>query len=85
MLIINLQHITDPLPYLRKQKLRALALPSDYSTDVQLITPSGLKHELTKVTSNLELADLIQELIDETMDAMTIWCEQRSMYIRHED
>jgi len=84
MLIINLQHITDPLSYLRKQKLRALALPSDYSTDVQLITPSGLTHELTKVTSNLELADLIQELIDVSYDALTIWCEQKSMYIRHE-
>ena len=82
MLILNLQYIPDPLPYLRKQKLRALSLPSDYTTDVQLITPLGTTHELGE-TSNLELVDLIQELIDHTCDAMTIWCEQRSMYIRH--
>jgi hypothetical protein len=83
MLTLNLQYITDPLPYLRKQKLRALALPSDYTTDVQLITPLGTTHEFTKVTSNLELVELIQELIDVSYDAMAIWCEQRSMYIKH--
>jgi hypothetical protein len=82
MLTINLQYIPDPLPYLRKQKLRALALLPDNITDARLITPLGVTHDLGTM-SNLELVKIIQELIDVTCDATTIWCEQRSMYIRH--
>lgn len=82
MLTLNLQHIPDPLPYLHKQKLRALGLPDSYVTDVHLITPSGVHYELGTMT-NLELISIIQELIDASYDAMTIWCEQRSLYVRH--
>ena len=81
MITLNLQHIPDPLPYLRKQKLRALGLPDTYVTDVQLITLSGAHYELGTMT-NLELISIIQELIDVSCDAMTIWCDQRSLYIK---
>ena len=84
MLTLNLQHITDPLTYLRKQKLLALSLQSDYTTDVQLITPVGTCHELATNISNIELTELIQLLIDETMDAMTIWCDNKCLYFRHD-
>jgi len=84
MLTLNLQHINDPLTYLRKQKLRALSLQSDYTTDVQLITPIGTCHELATNISNIELTELIQLLIDETMDSMTIWCDNKCLYFRHD-
>lgn len=82
MLTLNLQHITDPLTYLRKQKLRALGLPDTTVTAIQLITPSGARYELGTMT-NLELVSLIQELIDVSCDAMTIFCDQRSLYVKH--
>ena len=81
MLIINLQHIPDPIVYLRKQKLRALSLPDETRIeDVRLTTPIGTQYELAKNISNLELSSLIQDLIDETMDALTIWADQKSIY-----
>lgn len=82
MLTINLQYIPDPLPYLRKHKLRALALPPDNVTDVKLITPLGATYDIGTSISNLELVEIIQELIDVSCDAMTIWCDQRSLYTR---
>ena len=83
-MIINLQYIPDPLAYLQKQKLRALGLPDGYITnEVYLVTPMGDKYELAKDISNLELVNLIQDLIDETIDALTIWCTQRSLYHSH--
>lgn len=81
MLTLNLQHIPDPIVYLRKQKLRALSLPDETRIeDVRLITPIGTQYELAKNISNLELSSLIQDLIDETMDALTIWADQKSIY-----
>jgi hypothetical protein len=81
MLTLNLQHIPDPIAYLRKQKLRALSLPDKtIINDVRLTTPIGTQYELAKNISNLELSSLIQDLIDETMDALTIWADQKSIY-----
>jgi hypothetical protein len=84
MLNLNLQYISDPLQYLRKQKLRALSLPEAAITNVKLITQLGVIHEFG-IVSNLELINLIQELIDVSCDAMTIFCEQRSLYVRHQN
>ena len=85
MLTLNLQHINDPLTYLRKQKLRALSLP-DHTviSSLHLITPVGTRHELATNISNIELTELIQLLIDETMDALTIWCDNKCLYFRHD-
>ncbi len=84
MILINLQHINEPLGYLLKHKLRSLSLPDDYVLDrIVLITPAGVKHELASNISNLEFTELIQLLIDETVDALTVWAEQRSIYVRH--
>lgn len=83
-LTFNLQHLTDPRAYLHKQKLRALSLdPAKVNETVELITPSGLKYQVAKNISNLELIELIQDLIDATYDAMTEWADQINIYQNH--
>ena len=81
--ILNLQYIPDPIPYLHKQKLRAMSLPDDYIYNlISLITPSGVKMNLAENITNEQFINLIQEILDVTYDATTEWADLKNLYAK---
>ncbi len=84
-MIINLQYLTpnDPLRYLNKVKLGLYSLADNkMHLSVQLITLEGTRYKFDSL-NNLELISLVNDLIYVTSEAMTVWCVQRSLYLRH--